>query len=133
MKPSPFPRLAIGALLLSLTLLSGCVKPVEVSDLDAEQLAATIQTNRTLLLVDFRADWCGPCRLLDPKVEAIAQCYARDLRVAKVNIEKHPDAARSHRVTSVPCLIFFKDGQEQARLSGNVECETIVEQVEEHR
>jgi len=132
MKPIPFPRLATGAILLSLSLLIGCVKPVEVNDLDADQLAVTIQTNRTLLLVDFRADWCGPCRMLDPKIEAIAQCYARELRVAKVDIEKHPAAARAHKVSSIPCLLFFKHGREQTRLTGNVNCETIIATVEAH-
>jgi thioredoxin 1 len=130
MKPTPFSRLATGAVLLTLMVLTGCLQPVEVSDFDGEQLAVTIKTNSALLLVDFRADWCGPCRLMDPKIEAIAQCYARELRVAKVDIEKHADAARAHEVSGIPCLIIFKHGQEQARLNGNVDCETIVRAVD---
>jgi thioredoxin 1 len=70
------------------------------------------------VLVDFWAEWCGPCKLIAPLLEDIAAEYAGKIRIAKLNVDDNPDIARRYGVMSIPTLIVFKDGQEAARLIG---------------
>ena len=66
--------------------------------------------NNDYVLIDFYADWCGPCKMLSPIVESIAS--SRDnIKVAKVNVDKLPDIARNYSVMSIPTLILFKNGK----------------------
>lgn len=66
--------------------------------------------NNDYVLIDFYADWCGPCKMLGPIVESIAS--SRDnIKVAKVNVDKLPDIARNYSVMSIPTLILFKNGK----------------------
>ncbi len=69
-------------------------------------------------LVDFWAPWCGPCRMLGPVVEELANEYAGKVKVAKLNVDEAPDAASRYQVASIPTLIFFKDGQVVAQTVG---------------
>lgn len=70
------------------------------------------------VLVDFWAEWCGPCKLIAPLLEDIAAEHAGKIRIAKLNVDDNPDIARRYGVMSIPTLIVFKDGQEAARLIG---------------
>jgi len=69
-------------------------------------------------LVDFWAEWCGPCRMLAPVVDEIAGEYTGRAKVAKVNIDNEGDLAARYRVNSIPTLLVIKDGQEKGRLVG---------------
>jgi len=69
-------------------------------------------------LVDFWAEWCGPCRMIAPVVDEIAGEYQGRARVAKVNIDNEQDLAARYRVNSIPTLLVIKDGQEKGRLVG---------------
>ncbi len=71
-----------------------------------------------IVLVDFHAVWCGPCRVLSPIIEKIAEHFAKKIKVAKVDIDSEQTTAMEYRVTSVPTLILFKDGKEINRLIG---------------
>lgn len=68
-------------------------------------------------LVDFYADWCGPCRMLSPIVDEIAN-ERDDITVGKVNVGDENSLAMKYRVRSIPTLIIFKDGQEMSRIVG---------------
>ena len=68
-------------------------------------------------LVDFYADWCGPCRMVSPIVDAIAE-ERSDITVGKVNVDNENDLAMKYGVMSIPTLIVFKDGKETARIVG---------------
>lgn len=72
------------------------------------------------VLVDFWAAWCGPCRMLAPSVDMIAEKYEGKLTVGKLNIDDYGDAAVELGIMSIPTLIIFKDGVEADRLIGAV-------------
>lgn len=63
------------------------------------------------VMVDFWATWCGPCRMLGPVVEEIANEYAGKVKVCKLNVDEGTDTSSKYRITSIPTIIFFKDGE----------------------
>ena len=70
------------------------------------------------ILVDFWAEWCGPCRLITPILEELATEQAGKLRIAKLNVDDAPETAQRFAVMSIPTLILFKDGEPEKRLIG---------------
>lgn len=70
------------------------------------------------VVVDFWAEWCGPCKMIAPILEEIADEQAGSLAIAKLNVDDNPDIARRFGVMSIPTMIVFKDGQEAARIVG---------------
>jgi len=70
------------------------------------------------VIVDFWAEWCGPCKMIAPILEEIATEQAGKVKVAKLNVDDNPDAARRYEVMSIPTLIVFRDGQPVKRLIG---------------
>lgn len=70
------------------------------------------------VVVDFWAEWCGPCKMIAPILEEIAGEQLGVLKVAKLNVDDNPDIARRYGVMSIPTMIVFKDGQESARIVG---------------
>lgn len=69
-----------------------------------------LQSDRTVL-VDFYADWCGPCKMMAPIVEGLAQGYDGKVKVGKLNIDDEMEIAQQYRVMSIPTFILFKDGK----------------------
>ena len=70
------------------------------------------------VLVDFWAEWCGPCKMVAPILDEIAREQAGKLRIGKINIDDNMDLARRFDVMSIPTLILFKDGEPQLRIVG---------------
>ncbi len=87
-------------------------------------------TGSGLTLVDFYADWCGPCRMLTPVLEEVAEEMKGKLTIVKLDIDKSQTIASKFQVTSVPTLILFKDGAEAGRLVGLRDAGAIKEFVE---
>ncbi len=83
-------------------------EPIEVSEStwDDEVLNSELP-----VLVDFWAEWCGPCKMIAPAVHDLALEYDGKLNVAKLDVDSAPNIAMKYRVSSIPALIFFKDGQ----------------------
>ena len=70
------------------------------------------------VLVDFWAEWCGPCKMISPVLEEIAEEQAGKIQIVKLNIDDNLEATRRFDVMSIPTLILFKDGQPEVRLIG---------------
>jgi thioredoxin 1 len=100
--------------------MSENIDTVTDQDFDREVLQSDLP-----VLVDFWADWCGPCHLLAPVVEEIAAEHAGTLRVAKLNVDDNPHMAQHFGVLSIPTLILFSRGQEQGRVIGALGKEDI--------
>lgn len=74
--------------------------------------------NAPLAMVDFWAVWCGPCKMLSPAVEEIAEQYGDKVLVGKVNVDEEPELARRFGVMSIPTVVFLKNGREFDRKVG---------------
>ena len=88
------------------------IKHVKTSEFDEIMDAAP------LAMVDFWASWCGPCKMLSPLVEALAEQYDGKVLVAKVNVDEEPDLAARFGVMSIPTVVFLKNGREFDRKVG---------------
>ncbi len=88
--------------------------------------------SKGLVLVDFWAEWCGPCKALTPKLEEIAGEMGGKLTIAKVNIDDNPDAPSRYGVRSIPTMILFKDGKDVDQIVGNVPKDKIVAAISRH-
>ena len=85
---------------------------------DAESFMALTQRSALPVLVDFWAEWCGPCKMIAPELMKVATRGAGRWVVAKVNTEQLPAVAQQFRVSSIPLLVLFRDGKEVARQAG---------------
>lgn len=83
-----------------------------------------------LVLVDFWASWCGPCRMLSPIVDQLAE-ERTDVKVGKVNVDEEQDLAQEYRIMTIPTLLLFKDGQRVASSVGVKSKADIVAMIEQ--
>lgn len=101
----------------------------EVTDRDFEErvLGADVA-----VLVDFWAEWCGPCKMVAPTVEAIARDYTGKLRVAKVNVDENINTPNRYGIRGIPTLLLFKGGQVKEQLVGNHPRDNIEKAIQKH-
>lgn len=64
-----------------------------------------------LVVVDFYADWCGPCKMMAPVIEELAGQYNGSVKIGKLNVDENPDTARKYRVMSIPTILLLKNGE----------------------
>ena len=84
------------------------------------------------VLVDFWAQWCAPCRMLSPTVEAVAEKFDGTANVVKLNVDDNPQVSQRYGIKGIPTLILFKNGKEEERLVGAAPKETIARMIEKH-
>lgn len=85
-----------------------------------------------LSVIDFWAEWCGPCRALTPILEEVAASHSADITFAKINIDENPQAPAKYGVMSIPTLILFKNGQVEAVKMGLLSKSQLIAFVESH-
>ena len=96
----------------------------KVEHVDSGSFQGNVLEADVPVLVDFYADWCGPCRMLAPALDKLAR-ETPDARVVKVNIDKSPQLAAEYRVSSIPTVMVFKDGSVVARHTGMADRKTL--------
>jgi thioredoxin 1 len=85
--------------------------------------------SETPVVVDFYADWCGPCQTMTPLVKEVAEKLKGKARVIKINIDKNESAAQQYNIRSVPTFLIFKKGKELWRHSGTIDVRSLERQV----
>ncbi len=103
---------------------------MSVVKVNSEEFEKEVLKAKSNVLVDFNADWCGPCKMLGPIIEEIAE-NNKDLKVVSINVDDNSDLAQKYGVMSIPCLVMFKDGEEVKRSVGFVPKEELEEFVGE--
>jgi len=103
----------------------------EPLNLDDSNFAQTINKYQ-LLLVDFWAPWCGPCRMMSPIIDQVGKEYIGKLVVGKVNVDENPNISGQFGISSIPTLILFKRGQAVNNIIGSVSKSRIDEMVKMH-
>lgn len=89
-----------------------------IHHIENERVLAEVLNNEKLVIIDFFAEWCGPCQMLTPILQEIDKEYGDSVEIYKVNVDESADCAMRYGVTAMPTLVFFKDGEEVERVVG---------------
>lgn len=104
-------------------------KVVEVTDQDFDE---QVIKGKGLILVDFWAEWCGPCRMVAPILEELAVEYKEQVTVAKLNVDENRQTATRFGIRSIPTILFFKDGAQVEQVIGAMPKSAIKAKVQQH-
>lgn len=104
----------------------------ELSHINDDDFTAEVLEASQPVLVDFWAEWCGPCHMIAPHVEAIASEYDGVLKVAKMDIDENPMTQAHYMIMSIPTLMLFKDGEVVERIMGARPKEQILAKIAPH-
>jgi len=104
-------------------------KPIHATEQDFR--AEVIESSQPVL-VDFWAEWCGPCRMIAPVLEQISAEHGDKLKIVKVNVDDNPGPASEYGVFSIPTMILFKDGKQTERLVGFMPKQALLARLGKH-
>ena len=103
--------------------------PTQITD---DQFESEVIKSSTPVLVDFWAEWCGPCKAIAPTLEEIAGDYGDRLKVVKVDVDENHQSATQYGIRSIPSLLLFKDGAEVDRIIGALPRQQLMEKIDSH-
>jgi thioredoxin 1 len=103
-----------------------------VSHVSDRSFETDVLQSSTPVLLDFWAEWCGPCKLIAPVLEDISREYAGRLKVAKLNVDDNPETARKFNVRGIPTLILFKNGNVEATKVGALSKSQLAAFIDSH-
>lgn len=101
-----------------------------IKELNDESFNSEVVTQKGIVLIDFWAPWCGPCKMLSPIVERISQKYIDRIKVFKINTDEAPAITQQYHIRSIPTLLFFKDGEVIDTIVGAVPEDEIKEKLD---
>lgn len=104
-------------------------KPITITDTN---FRSDVEQSKGVMLVDFWAEWCGPCKMIAPIVEQLAKEQEGKLRVGKLDVDSNQDTAMKFGVMSIPTLLLFKDGKVVERLVGYMPKERLLQKIKPH-
>jgi len=104
----------------------------EVVHLDDDDFETLVIQSKKTALVDFWADWCQPCHMMAPTVEALAEEYGDRILVAKLDVDANPMTTHKYGIRGIPALLLFKDGQLVQQIVGVQPKEEIARIIEQH-
>jgi thioredoxin 1 len=86
-----------------------------------------------LILVDFYAEWCGPCKIMKPRILDVAERMGDNVKVVQIDVDKEKELATRFRISSIPTLIIFKNGKQQWRQSGIISALALMKLLQEYQ
>lgn len=90
---------------------------MEIINVTKENFESEVIKSKTPVLIDFNANWCGPCRMLAPILEEVAN-NSKNIKIVSVNIDDEDELAEEYNIMSIPCIVLIKDGKEDKRNVG---------------
>ncbi|GAB1476974.1 thioredoxin [Bacillota bacterium] len=98
--------------------------------LTADNFEEEVINSAVPVLVDFYADWCGPCQALGPVIDTLAEKYQGKAKICKINIDDHRKVALAYKVMSIPTMFFFKGGEIKERITGGLPISVLEEKLD---
>ncbi len=102
-----------------------------VQELTQESFSKEVLESDLPVIVDFWAEWCGPCKMMAPVFEDLSKEYEGKLKFTKISTQDHPQAASQHMVQGIPCLIVFNKGKEVDRIVGFMMKDALKQKIDE--
>lgn len=100
---------------------------MEISKISGEEFKEQVLNSEKPVLIDFYADWCGPCRVMSPIVEDVAKEVSENVKVVKINVDEENELTMKYGISSIPTLVFIKNGEVVRNLVGIRDKDELVE------
>jgi thioredoxin 1 len=104
----------------------------EISNTNDAEFSDAVNVPDKLVVVDMWAEWCGPCKMMEPLLEEIADEHDDKMKVFKLNIDHNPDTPIKFSVMNIPTLILFREGKEVERITGAMPKKQLLSKIEPH-
>jgi len=117
---------------LHLTLLSNIQSKYMAKEFTDDNFQVEVLDSDKLSMIDFWAEWCGPCRAIGPVVEELSKEFEGRVNIGKVNVDHNPQLSMNYGITSIPAILFIKNGQVVDKLVGAQPKHSFIKRIESH-